>query len=161
MAWRLEGDVGRSFEILCEEECLDLLSRGWLGRVAVSIGAIPAVFPVNYCFLDGAVFFLTGDGTKLSAALRSAVVAFEIDEADLTYHQGWSVLAVGQTEEVHDPAVRAAVEDRLGPWAPGHRSHLIRIRPDFVSGRRIAFGHPVRGTSTELDEVRTHMTDRP
>lgn len=144
MALSLDVDAGRSLEIIEEGECLSLLHGGWLGRVAVTMGAIPGVFPVNYCVRAGAIYFLTGDGTKLTAAVRSSVVAFEIDGFDLRHHVGWSVLAVGEAREVQDPAIKALVLSRLGPWAPGDRSHLIRIWPDLLSGRRIAFGPPVR-----------------
>lgn len=143
MAISVDADVGRSFEALGEEECLNLLHQGWLGRVAVTLGAIPAVFPVNYCVEAGAIYFLTGAGTKLAAAVKGSVLAFEIDEADLAYHHGWSVLAVGEAHEVHDENVKQMVAGRLEPWAPGDRTHLIRIWPDFLSGRRIAFGLPI------------------
>ncbi|HLX88406.1 MAG TPA: pyridoxamine 5'-phosphate oxidase family protein [Acidimicrobiales bacterium] len=143
MALGLDHALGRGFDILDEEECLSLLSEESLGRVAVSVGAIPAVFPVNYHCEGGAIYFRTGQGTKLAAALRSAVVAFEIDRADAQSHQGWSVLAVGVAREVREEAVRQSVEAQLQPWAPGERSHLIRIWPDFVSGRRIGSGDSI------------------
>lgn len=141
MGMALDQEAGRDFEVLDEEECLDLLHQGWLGRVVITIGAVPAVFPVNYCLESGAIYFLTGSGTKLAAALRSAVVTFEVDEVDAVYHHGWSVMAVGVATVVHEDAVRRAVGNRLYPWAPGRRRHLVRIWPDMVTGRRIAFGH--------------------
>jgi len=135
--WRGDG-----FEILSESECFGLLSRETVGRVAVSLGAIPAVFPVNYLYVDGGIHFRTGVGTKLAAATRGAVVAFEIDEIDRLYHSGWSVLAVGTAEELTEPADLArAAHLPLRTWAPGERDHLVRIVPDFVSGRRILAGH--------------------
>ena len=140
MALGLDHALGQELDILDEEECLNLLRQRSIGRVAVSVGAIPAVFPVNYHCEDGAIYFATGKGTKLAAAVRSAVVAFEIDEADAQSHEGWSVLAVGVAHEVHDESVRRAVEAYLRPWAPGERTHLVRIWPDFVSGRRIGYG---------------------
>jgi nitroimidazol reductase NimA-like FMN-containing flavoprotein (pyridoxamine 5'-phosphate oxidase superfamily) len=94
------GEAG--FEALGEEECLDLLSLGTFGRVAVTIGGIPAVFPVNYHFADGAIHFRTGEGVKLAAATRNAVVAFQLDEIDPLYHAGWSVLAVGTAQELKE-----------------------------------------------------------
>jgi len=39
--------VGNGFEALDEEECFGLIHEGSIGRVAVSIGALPVVFPVN------------------------------------------------------------------------------------------------------------------
>jgi uncharacterized protein len=140
----LEEAPGSGFEALDEEECFGLLHRSSIGRVAVSMGAIPAIFLVNYHAMDRAIYFRTGEGTKLSAATRSAVVAFEIDEIDISYHHGWSVLAVGVADEVEDPVLLDRVRHfPLQPWAPGSRDHVVRIRPDFISGRRITFG-PVK-----------------
>ena len=143
----LEEEAGSSFEALGEEECFSLLQNGSVGRVAVSVGAIPAVFPVNYHAFHGDIYFFTAEGTKLAAATRRAVVAFEIDHFDAQYHHGWSVLAVGFATEVHETLIRElAVHFPLQPWAPGSRCHLVQIRPDFLSGRRITFGRDGPGT---------------
>lgn len=136
----LDEDPERSFELLDEEACLSLLHQGWLGRVAVTLGAMPAIFPVNYHADSGSIYFMTGEGTKLAAAVRSAVVAFETDDVDHHDREGWSVLAVGVANEVIDEAELAAMSSRLHPLPPDERTHLVRISPDFVSGRRIAFG---------------------
>jgi nitroimidazol reductase NimA-like FMN-containing flavoprotein (pyridoxamine 5'-phosphate oxidase superfamily) len=130
--------IDNGLELLSEDECLALLACSSLGRVAVTLGALPAVLPVNYGILDGDIVFFTGPGTKLSAAVRNAVVAFEVDEIDSARHTGWSVLAVGMASEVTDDDEIARVR-ALGirPWAGGQRPHLVRLRPEFLSGRRI------------------------
>lgn len=124
-----------------EEECLGLMARCRLGRVAVSIGAVPAVFPVNFGLLDGNIVFRTGTGTKLDAAMRNSVVAFEVDEVDLRTQEGWSVLVVGVADELKDQALlRRALALPLAAWAPGTRDHVVCLRPEFISGRRISHG---------------------
>lgn len=143
MSLVLYEENGSSFELLGEEECRILLETRRVGRVAVSVGAIPAVFPVNYAVVDGAVHFLTAAGTKLAAAVRGSVVAFEVDEIDETDHTGWSVLVVGEAHVVEG----AESGPLLGPggpqpWAPGARHHLVRIGTEFVSGRRIGRREP-------------------
>jgi nitroimidazol reductase NimA-like FMN-containing flavoprotein (pyridoxamine 5'-phosphate oxidase superfamily) len=126
-------------ELLTESQCLERLGRVRIGRVAVSIGALPAVFPVNFVFIDGNVYFLTGEGTKLRAATQGAVVAFEVDEFDPFTDAGWSVLVVGQATEVADPATRGrVVAGGLRTSAGGDRHHLVRLGTDLVSGRSIA-----------------------
>ena len=133
-------------EALDEEECLSLLHSSSIGRVAVSIGEIPAIFPVNYHAFNSDIYFFTAKGTKLTR-LSSAMVAFQLDHFDLLYHHGWSVLAVGKAREIEETLIRGhAVHFPLQPWAPGSRSHLVQIRPDFVSGRRITFGRDGPGT---------------
>jgi len=87
--------------------------------VAVSVGALPAIFPVNYATLDGDVVFRSGPGTKLTAAARGSVVAFEVDEADRFAHTGWSVMVVGPAHQLTDPHDRAvACRLPLASWEP-------------------------------------------
>jgi nitroimidazol reductase NimA-like FMN-containing flavoprotein (pyridoxamine 5'-phosphate oxidase superfamily) len=131
--------IDNGLEILSPEQCRDLLGRGSFGRVAVTVAALPAIFPVNYAVLDDQIVFLTGEGTKLRAALERAVVAFQIDHVNESSASGWSVMAVGLAEEITDRAeVKAAERLGLRPLAAGERAHFVRIRPEFVSGRRIA-----------------------
>lgn len=82
-------------------------------------------------------------GSKLDAAARNAVVAFEVDDFDSMYHSGWSVVVTGLAREVTDPKDI----DRLGHapvtrWAPGEDGHLIAISTALISGRRIRPGSP-------------------
>lgn len=130
--------VDEGLEILSEEECLRLLPTRPVGRVAVSIAALPAVFPVNFCVVDGDVYFRTSAGTKLDAAARNAVVAFQVDDFDTFAHTGWSVLVVGQAEVVPPEEVERLEPLRVRPWARGERAHVVRVSGDLVSGRRIA-----------------------
>lgn len=129
---------GARLEAISEEECRQLLAATKIGRVAVTVGAVPAIFPVNHAVLDGAVVFRTSDGTKLDAALRGTVVAFEVDEADPDKEVGWSVVVVGVAGQIHEPDDRARARAlNLRPWAPGERDHYVRILPEMISGRRI------------------------
>lgn len=129
--------VDEGLEILSEEVCLELLSREEVGRIAVSVSALPAIFPVNYRLIDGDVLFLTGAGIKANAAIEGNVVGFEVDHIDPESRTGWSVLIVGQARLV-GASERATMGDLdLSPWAGGLRSHLVRIHPELISGRRI------------------------
>lgn len=130
--------IDNGLEILSPEQCHDLLRRNDVGRIAVTVAALPAIFPVNYAILDGDIVFRTGEGTKLRAAVERAVVAFQIDHYDRSIDSGWSVMAVGLAEEITEPDELDRAQ-RLGlrPFAAGDRSHYIRIRPEFLSGRRI------------------------
>jgi nitroimidazol reductase NimA-like FMN-containing flavoprotein (pyridoxamine 5'-phosphate oxidase superfamily) len=131
--------IDNGLEILSPEQCLDLLGRATVGRVAVTVGALPAIFPVTYALLGDDIVFLTGEGTKLRAALAGAVVAFQVDHIDEVEGSGWSVMAVGLAEEITDPVeFRAAEAIHLRPFAAGDRTHFVRIRTEFLSGRRIS-----------------------
>ena len=132
--------VDEGLELLDEDECWRLASAVPVGRVAVSIGALPAIFPVNFAMYGNAIIFRTSPGTKLAAAVREAVIAFEVDSYDAEHRTGWSVLMIGQAEQVCiDPVLTQPLLDAvLDPWAGGRRDHVVRIVPTFVSGRRIA-----------------------
>ena len=124
-------------EELSRAECLRLLRRHSLGRVAYTDHALPAIAPVNYAVDGDTIVFRTAAGTRLAAGTRDAVVAFEVDESDPVQRMGWSVVVVGVASEVASSASgRRAVEVALAPWAAGERNRFVRITPTIVSGRR-------------------------
>ena len=125
-------------ELLSDQECRWLLRQARVGRVAVSVGEVPAVFPVNYVVAGEEILFFTAEGTKLRAAEAGATVTFEVDHIDPFAQTGWSVMAVGPARERNESTVIAGAE-RFGlrPWAGGDRFHLVSIAIDFLSGRRI------------------------
>ena len=130
--------IDNGLEILSPEQCHDLLRRNDVGRVGVTVAALPAIFPVNYAVIDGDIIFRTGQGTKLRAAVEQAVVAFQIDHFDKSAGSGWSVMAIGLAEQIIEPGELARAQQLgLHPFARGDRTHFIKIRPEFLSGRRI------------------------
>ena len=127
-------------ELLDEEDCLRLLETAQVGRVAFCMGAAPVVFPVTFTMVGGEIMFFTGSGMKLDAAKEGRTVSFEVDEVDPLAERGWSVLAVGRAA-LASPLSKARAEALgLYPWAAGDRHHLVKIRPTFLSGRRILHG---------------------
>ena len=129
--------VDNGLEILDVETCMGLVATQSVGRVGISINALPAILPVNYCTYDDSVVFLTAPGTKLTAALHHAVVAFEVDDFDALGRTGWSVLLIGRAVEIYDPEIFERLTRRREPWAQGNRSHLVQITPELVTGRRL------------------------
>src|SRR5690242_4239193 len=130
-------DPKTRMEVLDRRECLALLERNTLGRLAVVGGdARPYVFPVNYAIDNGAVVFRTDHGTKVRLAI-GRWVAFECDGVDAVYHTGWSVLVSGIAEAVTNPAEIARLERvPLGVWCPGPKTTWVRVHPRILSGRR-------------------------
>jgi hypothetical protein len=63
-----------ALDVISEDECYELLTGVQVGRVIVSIDALPAAFPVNYWLGDKAIVFRTAPGTKLTAAVSHTVV---------------------------------------------------------------------------------------
>lgn len=124
-------------EVLSRAECVRLLSTERLGRVGVSLDALPAILPVNYALLGDNIVFRSAPGTKLTAALTSSVVAFEVDASKPDHTSAWSVMIVGHAEWLADgAALKEAKRLPFSPWAPGSRDYFVRITPELVSGRR-------------------------
>jgi nitroimidazol reductase NimA-like FMN-containing flavoprotein (pyridoxamine 5'-phosphate oxidase superfamily) len=132
------ADLKAELEVLSPEECLALAVTVPIGRIVFTDRALPAVQPVNFVIDDGTVIIRTAQGSKLAAATRNAIVAFQIDEFEPRLTAGWSVTLVGRAQTVRDPdeVVRLA-QLPLRTWAPGTRDRFIRIRPEYINGRRI------------------------
>ena len=130
--------MDRRLSELTREEAISLLATASVGRVGITVGALPAILPVNFAVVDNAIVFRSAPGAKVAAALEEAVVAFETDESDARSSTGWSVLVVGYARQITDEArlerVRALAPR---PWTPGTGDHFIEIPLDIVSGRRI------------------------
>ncbi|WP_049571894.1 helix-turn-helix domain-containing protein [Streptomyces sp. SBT349] len=128
------------------DECHRLLGSHHIGRVAVSTPEGPAIVPVNYALLDGAIVFRTAPGAGPSYVRDADETAFEVDHLDETQSVGWSVLVVGATRQLtaEDEVERAAEAVGEGPWEPDRRALWVRLRPARVTGRRAVLVHDVR-----------------
>jgi nitroimidazol reductase NimA-like FMN-containing flavoprotein (pyridoxamine 5'-phosphate oxidase superfamily) len=133
----------RMIEELDQDQCLQLISGGGIGRIAYTGRFGPAVLPVNYAWRDGAIVFRTAAHGPLDEDLRTGIanadyqVAFEIDSIDLDAHQGWSVLIQGPAHHVSGTEEDAVRQAGVESWAPGERELFVRIVPTRVTGRRV------------------------
>jgi hypothetical protein len=137
----VHGHTG--LEILDEHDCLQLLRSAHLGRLALSMRGLPAIFPVHYALLGRDPVFRTGDGDKLAAASAGNILCFEIDHHDNETHQGWSVTVTGPARVVTDPDELAAVQHLpLRPWVGGGDTYVV-VEAALLSGRRIGAPGPL------------------
>ncbi|MGH9008774.1 MAG: pyridoxamine 5'-phosphate oxidase family protein [Acidimicrobiia bacterium] len=120
------------------DEGFALLARGGqhVGRLVITVGGEPVVFPLNYAVDGDAIVFRTQVGTKLTGITRS-LATFEVDDIDAS-GQGWAVAFEGLAQEVLD-ADPEALHDRVAAldlenWPGGNRTHVVRIRPYRVYG---------------------------
>ena len=126
--------------VLSVDECMRLLTTHLprIGRVGFVADGKPVILPVNYVFFEGSVIFRTDAGAKLTAAAGGQFVAFEVDEVDLTWREGWSVVVQGRAEEVLDTVeVERLAALPLRPWVRGDKASFVRIMSTEISGRRI------------------------
>ncbi|MGH3487143.1 MAG: pyridoxamine 5'-phosphate oxidase family protein [Actinopolymorphaceae bacterium] len=125
-------------EVLEPSESVRLLGAAPIGRIVFTDQAMPAVQPVNFVVDGDALLIRTAPGSKLDAAARNAIVAFEVDDIDQDNQRGWSVTVVGHAEMITDEAeLQRLAGLPLRSWSPDEPTHLIRIRMEIIQGRRI------------------------
>jgi nitroimidazol reductase NimA-like FMN-containing flavoprotein (pyridoxamine 5'-phosphate oxidase superfamily) len=126
-------------EELTRAQCLELMTTMPVGRIGVSLRALPVILPVNFVLVGENIVIRTIPGTKLDAATANAVVAFEVDSYAPDGTTGWSVLVQGVSSEITDPRELLALAGiPLRAWALDDRiaTRLVRIESSFISGRR-------------------------
>ena len=129
----------RSYEVLEEAECRQLLSSAVVGRLAFTDGALPTILPVAFALLDGRVVIPARWGSPVVSAVRGAVVAFEVDNYDAAARTGWSVTVVGPTRLVSVPADVAAIEAlRLSSGPPAPERCYITLHVRLLRGWRMS-----------------------
>ena len=116
-----------------------LLASVPVGRIAFHADGEVVVLPVNHLVDGQDIVFRTASGSKLSAAEKADIVAFEADDYDAQTKSGWSVVVNGRAEILYENTETQRL-DGLGlqPWPTAvDRPFWIRIRPTSVSGRQI------------------------
>ncbi len=133
-----------------EDQCWRFLERHRLGRVGLVQLGHPMIYPVNYALDGRSVVFRSAPGSKLVAADRGPMVAFEVDEASETFETGTSVVVHGALHEVTDRAERERLRGLgIRPWAPGARDHFLRVEARWISGRAIGVEGAVDGLGAD------------
>lgn len=132
-------DTIRRIEELGREECLSLLGRHTVGRLAVLVNGRPDIVPVNYALGLEAIVLHARLGGLLDRASRHAA-AFEIDGVD-GQQRAWSVTVRGILEDISEAADGRSVKLQVAPAAPaapGDRPVVLAISIEDVTGRRFA-----------------------
>ncbi|MER6331470.1 pyridoxamine 5'-phosphate oxidase family protein [Streptomyces sp. NPDC014983] len=125
-------------------EALRLLGSVSLGRIVFTRQALPTVRPVNHVLDGGDIVIRTHEAASLTSHTRrgedgGVVVAYEADAFDPDTRLGWSVVVTGYARLVTDRAELERIRELLHPWAPPEdMDQAVRIRPDLVTGVRLA-----------------------
>jgi hypothetical protein len=114
-----------------EQECLALLGRTQLGRVAVSLAAVPVVFPVRYALEDRSVIMAVTI-EELAKALDGAIAALQADGYDEDSGRRWTALAIGPTQRLAPDSIPVRPPASGGEWAGREMVHLL---PQILTGR--------------------------
>ncbi|PWJ48837.1 Pyridoxamine 5'-phosphate oxidase [Quadrisphaera granulorum] len=139
--------MGASLHLTCDGRWLPTLdtAESWerlrsqrVGRLAYTDAVLPAVVPVNFTVVGTDVVIAATPGDKVTAAVRGAVVAFEVDQTDPVTRTGWSVTVVGPARLLADPHLAAQLrEDGLVPWAPSPVATYLAVSVQVIAGRRL------------------------
>jgi len=138
-----------TFRELSREECIALLDRHQVGRLAFTQRERLDIEPIHYVHVDGWLYGRTQPGTKLEVLLHNRWVAFEVDEVDALFD--WRSVVVrgglyllraeGSDTERERYAQGVAAVRRLIPAAftpddpTPERAILFRIHVDELNGR--------------------------
>lgn len=129
MEWGLDQS-----QIVGRDECLHLLAANSVGRLAITCHALPHIVPVDYAVCANNIVIRTIRGSRVEAAARDSVVAFETDGFDSADNTAWSVSVTGVARPIEDSAMNACPDVWRG-IARGQEGLLV-IPTDLISGAR-------------------------
>jgi nitroimidazol reductase NimA-like FMN-containing flavoprotein (pyridoxamine 5'-phosphate oxidase superfamily) len=120
---------------LTQDQCLQKLAGEELGRLAVNIGSRVDIYPLNFAFAHGDIFFRTSPGTKLLELTINTDVVFEVDGH--TDDEAWSVVARGIAERLErESQIDEAYGLPLEPWIPTLKMSWVRVHVTQLTGRQ-------------------------
>jgi nitroimidazol reductase NimA-like FMN-containing flavoprotein (pyridoxamine 5'-phosphate oxidase superfamily) len=140
-----------TFAVLERDECLALLNRHDVGRLAYAFHDRVDIQPVHYVMSAGYLYGRTSEGSKLDTLAHNRWVAFEVDEVRGPFDWASAVvhgafyrldLAAAAPKDRDVAARAAALLDNVVPntLAVGDpvpfRRVLFRVSVDEVSGRQ-------------------------
>lgn len=126
------GSVDRSDADLTTAECWELLALARVGRLALSIRALPAILPVQYVLDGESVAISMGRNGPPAVAVHDAIVAFVVDDIDEAAGAGWLVQLQGMAR-LTPPADAPTDQGRVDA------GQLVQVRPGTVTGHRFTF----------------------
>jgi hypothetical protein len=124
---------------LSREQCLSRLSRLDVGRVSVSVGAMPVIVPVEYVVDRGSVIFHAPLDRALAAACDGAVIAFEVDDFRTADAHGsrWSVHVVGVGAMITDLVQLRAMNLHSLDLSHLEPNQTVRLRTHRLTGHKL------------------------
>lgn len=139
-----------AYRDMSHEECVALLTRQRVGRLAYSFRDRVDVEPIAYVWDVDTLFLRTGPGVKLDTLKKNPWVALEVDDVRGLFD--WESAVVKGTvyflraagsefdQATYQRGLRALrrIEPRFGTAEDpmGERTMLFRIHVDTITGRR-------------------------
>jgi hypothetical protein len=117
-------------ETLSGADCWDLLRRASMGRIALSLGALPTIIPVQYFVTNHELAICLGQFAVPDKSVSSAILAFAADSVDSSSRSGWSV----QVQGIARLPGGGGVDFDCGQPAAGK---MVLLTPSVVTGQRL------------------------
>jgi len=118
-------------DALSERECWKLLAKASIGRLALSVRALPVIMTVQY-YLDGhRLAVCLGHQALPERALNETIIAFAADSIDPVTRSGWSVHVQGQSVIPRGIRIETTCD-----W-PSSPAQVVEIEPKTIAGRRV------------------------
>lgn len=115
--------------LMPEQRCWQLLATAAVGRLALSVRALPVIVPVQYHLTGRRLAACLGARQVPLRALDKAVIAFTADDIDPDTGTGWSVHVQGRS--------RLAARPEAGCGSRPEAGQLIEIEPVTMHGWRV------------------------
>lgn len=119
-------------------QCRELLGRTRIGRIGLSIGAIPAVVPIRYELAESDIL-VTCEVNQVAKAMENAVIALQSDGFDEDSRKRWTVLAIGYAHRIAGwefPLPETELKmSSFDVEAMLNARHIFRLAPGVLSGR--------------------------
>jgi hypothetical protein len=112
------------------QRCWELLGTASVGRVALSVRALPVILPVQYHLTGRRLAVCLGHHAIPERSLNDAVIAFSADAIDAATRSGWSVQVQGRSFIPR----RDGFDTACGQPSAGQ---LVEIEPGTVSGYHV------------------------
>ena len=117
--------------VLSERECWRLLATVSVGRLALSVRALPVIVPVQY-YLDGRrLAVCLGHRELPERSLSDTVIAFAVDSIDPVTRSGWSVQVQGRS------VIPRGLRIDTDCGGPAAAAQVVEIEPGKISGHRM------------------------
>lgn len=130
---------------LTREQCSAHLSSRGIGRVSLSIGAMPVIIPVVYLVDDDSVLFQAPLDRSFADACDGSVIAFEVDDMSTSAGHGmWSVHAVGMGSRLDEREHLHVQSLGAGTFATSRVDQIVRLPTQRLSGHEL-HATPVAG----------------
>ena len=126
-------DQPAAMRAMSRDRALQLLSSVPYGRIVFTEGALPAVRPVNHVVDDGDVIIRTHSGAAVLQTVGQ-VVGYQADSVSDGNRFNWSVVVIGVVRVEEDAEAVTRYERLLRPMVDLPMDHVLRIRPELVTG---------------------------